>query len=220
MYTFTSLEDKIIYTAIFGSYDSLKEPSIVTPGWRYVCYTNLNFKSNVWEIVKIPLPRDIDPRLLARYYKIFFYKEINFKYSIWIDGSFTINCDLNEWWNEKFKEKITVIKHPHRDCIYDEAKVCIAQSRGDKQQIEMQMLTYHLQKYPHHNGLIQSGILMRENCEEVNELCERWFEHVRKFTTRDQLSFNYIFKDYPVNVIQDWKYGRNKEFIFTKHNKA
>ena len=31
---------KICYTCITGKYDALIEPLVVTPGWKYVCFTD------------------------------------------------------------------------------------------------------------------------------------------------------------------------------------
>lgn len=31
---------KVCYTVISGSYDGLKEPRYVTPGWKYICFTD------------------------------------------------------------------------------------------------------------------------------------------------------------------------------------
>ena len=50
---------KICYTCITGKYDALIEPLVVTPGWKYVCFTDqTNFTSKVWEIR--PLPESIE----------------------------------------------------------------------------------------------------------------------------------------------------------------
>jgi hypothetical protein len=31
---------KAVYTFIFGDYDDLKSPTIMTPGWDYICFTD------------------------------------------------------------------------------------------------------------------------------------------------------------------------------------
>ena len=31
---------KVAYTYIIGNYDSLKEPSVITEGWDYICFTD------------------------------------------------------------------------------------------------------------------------------------------------------------------------------------
>jgi hypothetical protein len=210
---------KTIYTVIFGNYDSLKEPTIITPGWEYICFTDQNLKSNIWQIKKID--KVFTNQITARDCKISFYKNVSSKYSIYIDGSFQINCDLNKWWGEKFVAPITCITHPFRDCIYDEVEICLKQNRGDKNKLIEQMSYYKESGFPKNFGLIQSGILMREKCSEVIELCDLWFGQILKFSTRDQISFSYINWKYKpkINLITNWKYGRDNQFIFYKHLK-
>jgi len=48
---------KVIYTAITGNYDSLTVP-VISEGWKYICYTTEDIKSDVWEIVKVPKEKD------------------------------------------------------------------------------------------------------------------------------------------------------------------
>jgi len=45
----------ICYTVLSGDYDNLKNPKVVTPGWKYVCFTDQdNVKSDIWEIRDLP----------------------------------------------------------------------------------------------------------------------------------------------------------------------
>ena len=207
---------KVIYTAIFGDYDTLKEPLVITPGWKYICYTDQDFESKVWEIKKVKLEVD-NPQYFARLYKIKFYDYVETEFSIWIDGSFQIACNLNDWWDKYFKAPITCIQHPWRKCLYEEAEVCIEQNRGDAEDIQIQVKDYDKLGIKKNLGLIQSGILMRQKCEKINYLCEEWLEQVELYSNRDQISFSFIFKDY--HAITNWKYFDNKDFIFTKHIK-
>jgi len=88
---------KVVYTAIIGKYDKLKEPKVVSEGFDYVCFTDdVTLKSPIWKIVPVANPQGLDNTRLARKIKIlcnFFLKEYDL--SIWIDGSVLINCDLN-----------------------------------------------------------------------------------------------------------------------------
>jgi hypothetical protein len=206
-----------IFTCIFGDYDTLKEPTIVTKNWRYVCFTNQDLKSNVWEIRKINL--GFSDSLLARYHKIMFYRHIEDRYSIYIDGSFQVTCNLDEFWKNNFAAPISCIKHLWRDCLYEEAAVCIEQGRGNAKVIQAQMDHYKEKNLNKHSGLIQSGILLRENCKETNDLCYEWFTQVQQFSSRDQLSFAFVTKDMKINMIENFKYFDNPYFKFTKHNK-
>ena len=53
------MNKKVVYTCITGGYDNLIDPSYVTEGYDYVCFTdNLELKSKVWEIR--PLPKETE----------------------------------------------------------------------------------------------------------------------------------------------------------------
>ena len=208
------------YTAIFGQYDTLKEPTIVTPGWKYVSFTDQDFESKVWEIRKIIYTST--SQIAARYYKIMFHNGIDTEDSLWLDGSFTVNCDLNEFWNKNFNDKfnLTAVKHPWRDCIYEEATVCIEQHRVEAEVINKQISFYQEEGIKEHSGLIQSGILLRRKSEDVKSFCEKWWYQVDQYSLRDQLSFTYCMQKWPIDhtIITDLKYFDNPYFKFTKHN--
>lgn len=223
---------RIIFTAIFGEYEELKEPQVVTPGWRYLCFTDQPFKSSVWEIVTVNRST-ISDRLLARECKIQFHKYIGAEESIWIDGAFTINCDLNEWWAKYgpvAPAVMTCIKHPMRDCVFEEAAMCIKNNRDNVHKIADQAKEYR--KYvPPHNGLIQSGILMRRRYlvldendkiyEPILRICERWFQETSRHSLRDQISFCRIIMEFPKDLVRyiTWDYRSGQEFIFKTHYK-
>lgn len=208
-----------IYTAIFGSlYDAVKHPLVVTPGWRYVLYTDQDIHSHFWEVRKVPLINN-DPILTARYYKIMFHEHIDDEFSIWVDGSFTIACDLDKFMAGNFKAPMTCVKHPLRNCIYREADICIQQHRGDRLAIERQIEAYR--KYiPKNAGLIQSGIIIRQKVEQAERLCERWWVQLLAFSTRDQIAFTCVahLMGWPHLINLD--YRTSKEFRFKKHNHA
>lgn len=206
-----------IYTGIFGDYDILKEPKVITPGWRYVCYTNMILKSKTWEIKRVGLLPG-GPQRTARYYKIMFHRHITDEYSIYIDGSFLINCDLNEWW-QRFQPPMTVIKHPIRNCVYQEARAVLRNKRKGVEKIFEQIRAYKKAGVPAHNGLIQSGLLMRQLTPETIALCENWYAEMQRYSARDQLSFAFISCKNPIHHVIKWDYQTGKEFLYKGHKK-
>lgn len=205
-----------IYTAIFGNYDTLKHPLVITPGWDYILFTDQDITSNFWTVKKVPLI-NCDPILTARYYKIMFHEHIEDEFSIWIDGSFTIACDLDKFMVANFKSPMTVIKHPLRNCIYREADVCIQQKRGDRKDIETQIEAYRKEGVAKNEGLIQSGILMREKTQWTKDFCAGWYFEVMCFSKRDQISFTRIAHRNGWPHLIKFNYQTSKEFIFKKH---
>lgn len=203
-----------LFTAIFGQYDTLKEPTVITPGWKYICYTDQPFKSRVWQIKKLA---PIHPQFKAREIKIMFHHYIDDAESIWLDASFQINCNLDYWWKRHFIPDITCVRHPIRDDVYQEALICTQNGRKGVEGALEQVESYR-GVVPEHGGLIQSGLLMRKRSNFTIDLCEEWFEELCAHSLRDQISFAKVSLHKPINYIT-WDYRRNpQEFKHYRHN--
>ncbi len=204
---------KIIYTAISKGYDNLKDPTTITPGWEYICFTDdETLTSKVWTVIYRDFKNTKDVRKIK--INIPF---TNFKTSIWIDGSIRINCDLDQFIGKYHKGDFTLMKHNVRDCIYQEAEACIKRKKDNEKIINKQIQKYRDSSYPEHRGLVATGVMIRNNTEEVKEFCEEWFNEVERFSKRDQLSFNYIayhhwinYSTMPFDILYD-------EMILNKH---
>lgn len=184
----------VVYTAITGKYENLKEPKFVSTKCDYICFTDdENMKSNVWQIRKIKDTCN-NPIKTARKYKILPHLYLaDYEYSIWIDGSIVIIGDLSKFLkNELGNAKMAFFKHPNRNCIYDEAKICSIK-KDNRKIIEKQMKRYKQKGYKEKQGLIASGIIIRKhNDDAVIRLMKAWWKEVASFSIRDQLSFNYV----------------------------
>lgn len=207
----------VVYTAIFSAYDDLKEPTVITPGWSYICFTDQDLVSNVWKIVKAPvMPQG--PQRTARHYKLMYHKHLWNERSIWIDATFIVNCNLDQFWERNFKAPFSAPAHPLRNCVYLEAEACIKNKRDDETVMRNQIKRYLDLGIPQHNGMISSGVLMRDNSSEVIEFCSEWWEELDKNSVRDQICFAKVAFDYP-NVIHPffWDYRHNDDLTFTTH---
>ena len=188
----------VIYTAITGGYDDLVTPSVVDENFDYVCFTdNPDLKSDFWEIklMNDKEDSDLDEIRKARKYKILPHKYLDeYDYSIWIDGCFDIVADIKRYVKEYSKNhKLLAIDHDLRNCIYDEARACIKAGHDSVEIITNQMNKYKHEGFPKSYGLIASGILFRDHHDpEVIKLMEDWFNEVKNYSRRDQLSFNYV----------------------------
>jgi hypothetical protein len=182
----------ICYTAIFGKYDKLKEPKVITKGWRYICFTNdKNLTSANWEVVYID-NKNLTNVKAARCIKIRFFDYAKSDLSIWCDASTEISCDLNEFVSKYHKDDFTLMQHPSRNCTYYEGRAVIHFGKDTVQNVEKQLSCYLAKGLPTHYGMVQTGVMIRSNTPKVREYCKLWFDEVLKFSHRDQLSFNYI----------------------------
>jgi hypothetical protein len=193
---------KVVYTAITGDYEDLKTPLHYTSGWDYICFTDdPNLKSDFWQIryceekalAEIGALRTDNPRRLSSFFKMKPHLLLpSYDESLWVDGSFYIIGNIDEYVGMYLKDAdMLCIVHPQRDCIYDEAAVCIACGRTLKGETDRQMAKYREAGMSEHLGLIASGLLYRKHTDKVAELNNLWYDETMTGTPHDQLEFNY-----------------------------
>lgn len=207
---------KVIYTALFSDYEELKEPTVLSPGWEYVCFTDQPLQSKVWQIIQKPLINN-DPQRTARYYKLMGWHE--WENSLWLDAAFQINMDINLLWNNYFRPPFTAPKHPIRTCIYNEIDSCIANNRGETSKLLIQKDIYLKANVPRFgNNIITSGVLMRQRTESVIELCKLWWDELSLHSVRDQVAFAKVSIGHEFHTF-NWDYSQSKELKYIKHYK-
>jgi len=193
------MKDIVIYTAIFGGYDNVVEPDIDLP-YKMVMFTDGDIKSDKWEVIKVPALYK-DSTRNARKYKLLPHRYLSeYNHSIWVDGNFKILKDPTPLVGNAI---CATYDHTQcfdkRDCIYQEAQAILdlgKQNGGYKDNpdtIIKQVNHYSSVEYPQRNGLLSSGILVREH---NNPMCvltmEDWWTELKHGSKRDQLSFNYV----------------------------
>ena len=209
---------RVIYTAIMGNYDQLRTPKVENPGWDHVCFTdNPELRSDIWDIRLIDSTEYGHTRT-ARWVKICPHLFFDHDLTIWVDGSFKIRCYLDEFVEQYHNGVFTLMSHG-RDCLYDEADCCGRIGKDKKEVIDLQMKGYREQGYPEKNGMVATGMMIRNKREDVAELCRLWWREVRLGSKRDQLSFGYSLwkKPLDINVI-DFSNVINNYMIWMRHN--
>ena len=206
---------KVIYTAIFNNYDNLLTPQYIPSGWDFICFTDSELVSDIWQIKKY-IPLYEDPTRTAKKYKILphrFLKEYDI--SVFIDGNMVVRNNINDIVDKYLNNKVNVAIYDHnqnkldpRNCIYEEANTIYElgkinsnkrPERGLKNWkdnpwiIQSQMVKYKSEKYPTNNGLITGMVVFRRHNENdcINAM-EDWWSEIKYNSKRDQLSFNYV----------------------------
>lgn len=180
----------IVYTAVFGGYDTLKNSPGV-PGVDYVCFTDRAQTATGWRYVVQPEP---SPVWGARARKILSHKFLpDEEYSLWVDANLLFVGDPHTTVKNFLAEHdVAVFGHPTRHCIYEEAAICITQGKGDPDQIIPQTIRYRERGYPPGNGLAETGVLLRRHSSAIVEFNREWWGEVVTGSLRDQISFPYI----------------------------
>ena len=202
-------ERRVAYTFLFGDYDDLKRPGIITPEWDYVCFTDdPALRSDVWDVRLSPRgdeDRDLENKRYAMKHMILFHRYLkDYDLSISIGAQFQIDANLDEIIAENLRpeDDMMICSHPLRDCIYDEAEECKTSKLDDPARIDAHMQRYREAGFPAHAGLYSSGVIARRHDRvSVREMCEVWWREYRRGSRRDQLSLNYaIWRSPPIRI--------------------
>lgn len=192
----TVTASKVVYTAIFGDRDLLRDPDPPNDGVDYVCFTDNPDRLQVraWKLVPV-IRRRADPVREARWFKtqphvLFPGHEI----SLWVDANFAISGDVASLMERELAgHALAAFRHPDRICLYREAELCALFRLDDPELIRRQTERYRLLGYPENNGLIMASILLRRHNDPFVASCmNQWWAEIDRFSRRDQLSFNYV----------------------------
>jgi glycosyltransferase involved in cell wall biosynthesis len=177
-------ETVVVYTAIFGGYDELREPRERMPGVQYVCFTdNPWLKSKVWDI-RYCKPAG-NPLFQAKRHKALAHEVLDCDISLWIDGRvelYGLNGAI-----ERLETDIALLRHPDRNCIYAEASHCKASGRGDPSRIDDAIARYRAEGHPTNYGLWLGGVIFRRHTRTTANFNLEWWREVKLGTSRDQI---------------------------------
>lgn len=197
-----------IYTVLFGEYDQWREPKYVQPNADYFVFTDQEIKSSVYSpVIDLLRGRKV---LKAREYKIIRgYQELcsrGYDLIIYHDANIIQTKDLQPLIDMQVND-LMILRHPLRDCIYDEFHACNDGQKDKVKKMYDQVQRYADLGYPENNGLVASGVMFRRNNKKVAAFCRAWFEEVKNGSIRDQLSYNYVAwkLDYKFDYM-DWQF--------------
>ncbi|WP_182440223.1 glycosyltransferase domain-containing protein [Colwellia sp. RSH04] len=193
MHTATN-NKKVVYTAVFGNYDEVRNPEYVNEDWDYVCFTdNLDLKSDVFEIKYVKAIFE-NPTKNARLIKVMPHLFlVNYEYSLWIDGNIKLRGrNIEELVSKGFAHSIALHKHSARDCVFEEGKACIIGKKDTEAKILAQLESYRQQGMPEKFGMVETAEVFRKHDEHSKKLNELWWSEIDKHTIRDQLAFNFV----------------------------
>lgn len=215
----------VIYTAIFGGYDELVEPDFLPEGCDFICFTDRDLNSKIWQIKKVELLVG-DMTRSARNYKILAHRFLaDYEYSIWVDGNILVKNDANQLINKYLNDYNMAVydhrqtKRDSRGSVFEEAEVLIKMASNGKYKddpniIKDQIVKYRQENFPDNNGLISSMIMLRRhNQPDVVQTMEDWWSEIQNHSRRDQLSFNYVAWKNNLNFVYMDGDSRDNDFF-------
>lgn len=183
----------VVYTCMFGYSEHFGNFDYSDPDVDYICFTDdPDLKSDIWRFVLVNCPA-LDPARLAKRYKHLPHLFLpEYERSIYIDNTIQLKVTPSSIF-ERFKnDQMVMLRHPERNCIYDEAEVVKAARYDDPAVVDRQMEFYRRLQYPAKNGLNVSGFLLRNHSSlEMQNACFEWHSQLLLFSKRDQLSWKF-----------------------------
>lgn len=195
----------VVFSAIYGGYERAKRLS-ADLGVPAVLYTDdPHIDAPGWEVRMVTdhLPGGIDyldPLATEAMMRHKWWKcrpdlaVPDADVSIWLDGqmeivvpSFVDKCLAalgdDEW---------SAVRHPNRDCVYEEARFSARLPRYDAETLHDQVERYRALRYPPRNGLFATGSIIRRHTPTVRAVGEAWWDECRR-SHQDQVSLPVLF---------------------------
>ena len=194
----------IVYTAMMGSYDVLREPRV---SGEFVAFVDSAQALRGWD------QRVIDrsgrgARQAARFYKALPHVWLSdADITIWLDANVTLLVDparlIDEWLGDA---QIAVTRHPSRNCAYGEADACDRKRKAAHKELGRQKKAYRDAGFPLNWGLAETRCVIRRNTPDVARFNAQWWEQIETFTVRDQVSFPFAAwkTGVSVNYVDAW----------------
>ena len=224
-----------VYTCITGGYDMLSNINLKESDCDYICFTDdlskikENKNWNVQLINKSIINKFSSSTLLNRYVKFHpndFFSSQNYDYSIYIDGNIEINSILSDLTNN-INNDIGLAFHKHncRNCVYDEASICMEIGKGNKELIGNLIKKYSKENMPRNYGLLECNVIVTNlnNKNAINILNEWSNVFFESNCYRDQIILPYVLWKNKIKVEEIATLGENvrnnPKFRFINHNR-
>lgn len=192
------MKNKIaIITSLFGNYEKLHKPNVIHKNADYFAFIENKTNDNIhWNQIvgnKFSDCHRFSNRRNAKIYKILPEMFLDYEFFIWTDATHEViqdpesicqkyiinpNCDM------------AVFEHRLRNCIYEEAEEIKKIHADIPQLIDNQVEIYkNNYKFPEKNGLYELPGFVKRVSDKTKSFSLQWWEHICKFSSRDQISF-------------------------------
>lgn len=189
-----------LYSAIFGGYDRPKPVPADCFELQPVMFTDdSELFAPGWDVqVRCPPGGDRwSPMMKHKWFKLHPHLSLpDADISIWLDGSMTII--VNNFGQRNLEalgdDDWAMVRHPVRNCIYDEAAFSATLPRYDRQALLDQVDFYRSIGHPAQWGLHATGHNIRRHNAAVGKICSQWWFENETRSHQDQLSLPVLLR--------------------------
>ncbi|WP_238097021.1 glycosyltransferase [Vibrio cincinnatiensis] len=217
-----------VVTAVYGDYDALMLPKSIDERFDYYCFSDIGRETfGLWKLCSAPY-YDSDPTRVARFVKTHLHTLFpNYDVVVWCDGNVRFDYRLGNKVEEfdRSNFELSLVRHPLRNCLYDEAEACIERGKDSVDKIRNQIERYKKKGFPRNYGMYETNLyLVKPKYEKVHDFYRIWWHELKVGSRRDQLSVTFALQQSEVhcNDLFDTGYSvRNSEgFEIFEHKKS
>lgn len=196
----------VIYTCLFGNYDSLLTPLLPDKQFDYVCFTNnKNLKSKFWKIKYVD--EDMNDIFLSRKIKILSHKYLkSYNKSIYIDANIILSANVKKLISLLNDYDLILFEHPRKHTLLKEILIALSTNKIDKSQFNniLKLASNFIFFNNNSKDIITTNrvIVRNHNSKNMINLMEKWwYEYNNKNINRDQFILPYLI-DKQLNKIK------------------
>lgn len=183
---------RAVYTALFGDYETLNDQQDTAPGIDFLCFTdNPELRSERWRIVVVKPAFPLDPHRSQRRLKILGDRELrSYDQTLYIDNAVSLHGDVNQLFDLLLADAdMGMLRHSFRTTLVDEFAAVWREGLDDHHRL-MEQWDHYAANYPEvlEGPTLWGGMIARQTDASVDDLCTTWYEHVLRYSRRDQLS--------------------------------
>ena len=230
----TAAPRRVVYTALMGRYEQLNEqPIAAETNIEFICFTDdPELRSDSWTIRLVEPRFPLDMIRSARYFKtrgpalLAEYDE-----TLWIDNAVRLRVTpeslLDSW---LATADLGLPLHSFRGNVISEFDAVATEGYDDPARVYEQLINYStlrpdtLQEMPYWTAL-----LARRQTAEVDATMQLWWDHLLRYSRRDQLSINFVigttglavngipidnmtseWHEWPIRVARKWNLAQDR----------
>jgi hypothetical protein len=183
-----------VYTALVGGDGVLhEEPLAGESSADFLCFTDdPAVRSDTWQVIRVEPRLPTDPVRSERYLKIMGHPALaGYDRSLWVDSAVELTA-LPESFVDTWLEQADLAAplHTFYPSVLAEAEASINLAKDDHLRV-IEQLTHYVRAAPAAMDANPhwTALLARRRTAEVDAAMTTWWEHVLRFSRRDQLSF-------------------------------
>lgn len=216
-----------IVSAVSGGYDTFKPPVHIDGRIDYIVYSDTPVKNpGIYDVRPMPY-YDADQTRTSRYVKSNISNLLpEYDYVVWVDANIIILGDIYPIIQDFIdsKKEFAAMRHPVRTSPYEEMKECLRSGKDNPDAI-IEQRDYYRSKYYDTDQLIESNVLLYNlGAKNIDAFLRSWWNHIDRFSRRDQLSINYCLDKHGVDWMKftEWPItARNHQlFALVDHGKG